>query len=119
MSDRVPTASYQYKAVHCKTAKDLDKLLEKHRHDLGFYIYGLNCPTEGGIIAVIARADQQAMKLKAKPKIDASLKPYSEEEAKQLLNKCDYLRTEDLPRVDNFITWLYENSYRILREVKE
>jgi len=118
MTMKVPTASYKYIVAECKTAKQLGKLIDKNRHREGFYIYK-TIPQPEGCIVICAVADKAAIKERMTPKVDASLKPLSEEQAKQLLTKCEYVRPEHTTIVDNFIVWLYENSYRILREVKE
>ena len=112
-----PKSNYVYKVISCPTPEALQNALKKHKDKVGFYHYFI--PQAKGCLLVIATADLKAIQQKTTPKVLTNMKLLTEGDSRNLLTKVEYVRSEDLPIVDNFITWLYENSLQIVKNVAE
>ena len=111
-------SSYNYKVVTCPTPKELQKQLKKHKDIAGVYFYYI--PQATGCLLNIATPNPKAIQLRTAPKVVLGMKPLTENEAKKLIMKCEYLGNQDQQNgADNFLTWAYENSFEVIRKVKE
>ena len=108
-------SSYNYQVIDCPTAQRLQDELEEHKDIAGFYWYTI--PQKRGCLLIIATANIDVIKQKTELQAIGDLKPLTEAEAKKLMMKCEYCR--ELDQISNFITWLYENSYNIMKPVLE
>jgi len=106
--------SMTWQSFFCRTAADLTKALNKFTKVAGVYFYRI--PQAEGCILNVAIPNPDVIQLKAKPRVRENMTILTEMEVGKLKTKVEYVRTEQWEIVENFVTWLYENGFRILNE---